>query len=399
MPYLTLFRENKIVGTYRIESDRISVGRSPDNTIAFANKSISRYHFRIDVTPDGYVLTDLNSLNGTLVNGKMVERTLLKNGDEIAVDPFRVHFALAPPPADSEVTLHGEKLDVLQSDDNNEQKVTSVAETGIAKVKTSEFDRPEVRSPDTSDVPDEEATGTVCEELSTAEFKRTQIAETTPSKEDLPASDLFHITGKLNAHVRTFDDPPHAAIVSIEGYVDNTNFAELQDTIHRTIDKDNIYLLIELSELKYMSSSAWTVLSEEAHALRSVRGALVVVGMTSDVAGFYRSLQFDRVILSFEKASDALGHIQTIREKAQKRKHFPESITIRKEKTFAELSLAEKIQEVIGLFGPMSTTEMLRHLRSPRFGETRIGLLRLMAVLRSMDLLSKEKQHRYYRSR
>jgi len=62
-------------------------GRAPDNTIAFPEDSnVSRYHAEIEKRPDGYWIIDLNSSNGTEVNGERLfgERPL-SDGDQIVL--------------------------------------------------------------------------------------------------------------------------------------------------------------------------------------------------------------------------------------------------------------------------------------------------------------------------
>ena len=44
---------------------------------------VSSFHARIDRTPDGFVLVDLKSRNGSYVNGHRIETALLKTGDEV----------------------------------------------------------------------------------------------------------------------------------------------------------------------------------------------------------------------------------------------------------------------------------------------------------------------------
>jgi PAS domain-containing protein len=67
---------------YRL-GPRTSIGRVPDNEICVPTPSISRKHAVIALTPDGYVLTDLESGNGTFVNDQRIKMSKLKDGDRI----------------------------------------------------------------------------------------------------------------------------------------------------------------------------------------------------------------------------------------------------------------------------------------------------------------------------
>lgn len=72
----------------------ISIGRTPDNTLALDHKSVSRRHARIEADGDGYVLIDLGSHNGTRVGEKLVSKQKLQSGDVIGLGEIQVKFTL-----------------------------------------------------------------------------------------------------------------------------------------------------------------------------------------------------------------------------------------------------------------------------------------------------------------
>ncbi len=68
------------------------LGRHPDSEISLDDITVSRRHASIERTPEGYVVTDAGSLNGTYVNQERVERILLHHGDELQIGKFRLVF-------------------------------------------------------------------------------------------------------------------------------------------------------------------------------------------------------------------------------------------------------------------------------------------------------------------
>lgn len=76
--------------------DNISVGRAAENDVTIKDDAISKRQFHIKKTNKGYNLIDLNSANGTFVNGERVKSVILKNkdvikiGDEIIVFEERI---------------------------------------------------------------------------------------------------------------------------------------------------------------------------------------------------------------------------------------------------------------------------------------------------------------------
>ncbi len=57
---------------------------------ALPSPYLSRHHAVIVGTPEGYYLVDLNSVNGVLLNGRRIERTVLCDEDVLTVGPFRL---------------------------------------------------------------------------------------------------------------------------------------------------------------------------------------------------------------------------------------------------------------------------------------------------------------------
>ena len=61
------------------------VGRHRSCDVVINDETVSGRHCQITESPDGYVIEDLGSSNGTFVNGKRVETTRLKSGNRITL--------------------------------------------------------------------------------------------------------------------------------------------------------------------------------------------------------------------------------------------------------------------------------------------------------------------------
>jgi len=69
------------------------IGRDPQADIPLSAPVVSRQHARLNYTPQGHVLTDLNSVNGTFLNGERLERpALLRDGDVVQIGPFTLVY-------------------------------------------------------------------------------------------------------------------------------------------------------------------------------------------------------------------------------------------------------------------------------------------------------------------
>jgi len=67
-------------------------GRDPQSTLFLDDISVSRSHARIEMQDNGFVIRDMESLNGTYLNGERVEEADLAAGDEIQIGRFRLLF-------------------------------------------------------------------------------------------------------------------------------------------------------------------------------------------------------------------------------------------------------------------------------------------------------------------
>lgn len=77
-------------------SDRLtSLGRSVENDISLDDITVSRRHAVLEQTPDGYVVHDNGSLNGTYINHERITTAVLEHGDELQVGKFHFLFLLA----------------------------------------------------------------------------------------------------------------------------------------------------------------------------------------------------------------------------------------------------------------------------------------------------------------
>jgi FHA domain len=76
-----------------LKSDATTVGRHEASDILLDDVSVSRHHAVFTRTASGRItLRDLNSLNGTYVNGRRVEETTLHAADEVQIGKFKLVF-------------------------------------------------------------------------------------------------------------------------------------------------------------------------------------------------------------------------------------------------------------------------------------------------------------------
>jgi pSer/pThr/pTyr-binding forkhead associated (FHA) protein len=83
----------------KIDQDEIIIGRDSGNDIQIDNEAVSREHAKIISGPNYYLIEDLNSTNGTFVNGKKINKKFLQEVDEISIGKHSLQIVLENPPA------------------------------------------------------------------------------------------------------------------------------------------------------------------------------------------------------------------------------------------------------------------------------------------------------------
>lgn len=63
----------------------VSIGREEENTIRLNDERVSRFHAKLQEDAGRIILTDLDSTNGTRVNGRPVQMRVLKAGDQVSI--------------------------------------------------------------------------------------------------------------------------------------------------------------------------------------------------------------------------------------------------------------------------------------------------------------------------
>ena len=92
MARLILSLDGQVMAEYNMNKERYTVGRLPDNDIRIDNPAVSGHHsLVINILNDSF-LEDLNSTNGTYVDGKLIKKHALQHGDVVTVGHHQLRF-------------------------------------------------------------------------------------------------------------------------------------------------------------------------------------------------------------------------------------------------------------------------------------------------------------------
>ena len=248
-------------------------------------------------------------------------------------------------------------------------------------------------------------------------------------------------------------------IIDLSGHVDQSNSRQLQKTFDDIIDSNVFKIVVNFQNLHYMSSAGWGIFVGEVKRFRENGGDIKLAEMNPDINDVYQMLEFYHILEDYqtveeasaafkdegdvldivaendgvkelpkaernvennedgeidltddteneslpadEKQKDKADVIEMIPSVSSTRKSFGSKIAFNPIKTdikLSDLPVAEKVKKIISENPIVTLLQIKKILGHDHFGNTKIGTFRLWKLLRELDLNSKEKRYRYYRS-
>ena len=92
MAKLVLMFNEQVIKEFPFLKDGLVIGRRPENDIQVDNLAVSGHHARVDKMGSDYIVTDLQSTNGTFINDEKIVSHKLKHGDNIIIGKHNIVF-------------------------------------------------------------------------------------------------------------------------------------------------------------------------------------------------------------------------------------------------------------------------------------------------------------------
>lgn len=97
MAKLILSMDGLVLKEIPLVKERMTIGRKPHNDIQIDNLAISGEHAAVVTILNDSFLEDLNSTNGTLVNGQTIKKHFLKNNDVVELGKYKLKYIAEQP--------------------------------------------------------------------------------------------------------------------------------------------------------------------------------------------------------------------------------------------------------------------------------------------------------------
>lgn len=92
MPKMIVSIDGVVIKEVQLTKDRTTLGRRPYNDIVIDNLAVSGEHAVVQMSGQEVYLEDLNSTNGTYINGKAIKKQLLQNNDSVDIGKYKIRF-------------------------------------------------------------------------------------------------------------------------------------------------------------------------------------------------------------------------------------------------------------------------------------------------------------------
>lgn len=280
------------------------------------------------------------------------------------------------------------------------------------------------------------------------------------------------------------DDTGKVMIVKLQGYIDQTNSYGLQKVFNDIINSGCYNVIIDFSEVMYISSAGWGIFVGEIKHFRDENGDIKLANMSPDIYEVYQMLEFYHIFEDFNSldgAKKSFSELDLNTENSEESldiqdtsveidldsnsenetenqvenvleislsNHNNEVSDVQKdlnassaessdnidimidenldskvdsidlntlhseEKTpiresddnskpvidLSKLPLNEKIKKLVAEYPLLSIWKIKKLLKDNRFGSVKINIIKLYRTLKELDLESKLKRYRYYRS-
>lgn len=129
--------DDNLIKVVPLLKERMTLGRRPYNDIVVDNLAVSGEHAALQAIGSEYYIEDLNSTNGTFINGKKIKRQILYAGDSIEIGKYTIKYAndvVDPKATVSANGKGGKDGDHAQDDLPSTEKLNLFEQTRFAEV-------------------------------------------------------------------------------------------------------------------------------------------------------------------------------------------------------------------------------------------------------------------------
>ena len=195
------------------------------------------------------------------------------------------------------------------------------------------------------------------------------------------------------------------SVIKIGGYIDTTTSSELEHALNSLLRSGQYNIIIDLGNVDYVSSAGWGIFISEIKGIREKGGDLKLVRMIPEVYEVFELLEFHYILKAFDELNDAIKDFErsgmvvsepqkVVNIEVDKQASTPSDAPGEPSAVVEEPPLApgieDKVKKIISMDPEVTTTQLVRTLRSPQYGNIKIGWFAAKKVIKKLGLDSKK---------
>lgn len=209
------------------------------------------------------------------------------------------------------------------------------------------------------------------------------------------------------------------SVIKVGGYIDTTTSAEVERALDSILKQKKYNIIIDLSNVDYISSAGWGIFISEIKGIREKGGDLKLVNMIPDVYEVFELLEFHYILKAFDSTEEALNDFEhnsfkssgasvlDQEDKTQNEEANPPASQSLQDinKSPAQVaakpaagSVNEKIKQIIMEKPDISVLDIKKELNTEAYNFTKVGVLEIWKRLRKTGLSSKKKRMEYFKT-
>ncbi|MBD3345495.1 MAG: FHA domain-containing protein [Chitinivibrionales bacterium] len=389
---LDLKEKDAILVSYELPEKEVTIGRSRDNSISIADKSISRHHALIAFTDKGFRIKDLNSLNSIYVNEIKIREAVLQDGDIIELGKVTLIFRQRKPAQAPDGGSHQGGL----------EETATIPENGEVMSEKDAQDSFESFA--------EEIEGAVDEhlhlktEIASVETNRPESSETPPSED-------------LLAELEMLDRNHLFFLLKLRGKIYTGTEDKFERILCNVFAAGGVDVVISFENILEISAQGWQILCNHNRALKKENKVLLVSHCPLSLIENAKDGSFGENISFFDSTDMAMEFLNS---RKNEKKPLSEEIEVESENQRLEMEVLKSgniAQETIDVAKEMHTTvagiekeilqiifenpfftpgQIRKALRDPIHGNHRCGYFKIHNYLKKMDLDTPAKRYEFY---
>lgn len=199
------------------------------------------------------------------------------------------------------------------------------------------------------------------------------------------------------------------SVIKVGGYIDTTTSSELEHHLTKLLSQNMYHIIIDLGNVDYVSSAGWGIFISEIKGIREKGGDLKLVGMIPEVYEVFELLEFHYILKAFDSLQDAIKDFEvsgmfsspsipsmpdtsTSFGPAAVNEPRPTAPMTTTERVAESTTLEDMVKKIVNTMPHAGTGQIAKALRTPQYGNHKLGWFAMRKILKDLGLDSKSKR-------